>query len=230
MLPGAAGSDIVRLALGTPVHAEVTGPDIWYVAAPVLETQQLLTPRSGGWSYYANRTPAAAAQKPPADGTGLAWTALNYEENAIWKTGRTAPLGWGNPGAAVPYLTLGTTLPAGGQGITTYFRKTFTITDPAKIRSLSLDLLSDDGAVVFINGVPFPPVNVDPGTAVGGVAGIGSDKLAASTKGDGTGAITYVTLTADSSTLAALTAATNVRRWKSTRKAPPQAMRSATQP
>lgn len=210
VLPGAANFDIVRLSLGTPLHAEVTGPDIWYVAAPALETPQVLTARSGGWSYFADRTSAASAQKPPADGTGLAWTALNYRENATWKPGRAAPLGWGNLGAAAPFLSLGTTLPAGEEGITTYFRKTFTITDPAKIRALSLDLLSDDGAVAFINGVPFPPVNVDPGTAVGGVAGIGSDKLAASTKGDGAIETTYNTLAADSSILTALKIGTNV--------------------
>ena len=210
VLPAARHFDIVRIALATPINAELTGPDIWYVAAPALETQQILTARNGGWSYFADRTAPASGQKPPPDGMGHAWTALNYNESVPWKTGQTAPLGWGNLGAGAPFLVLGTTLPTSEQGITTYFRKTFTVTDPAKIRSLSLDLLNDDGAVAFINGVPFPPVNVDPGTAAGGVAGIGSDKLATSNKGDGAPEITSNTLAADSSILSALIAGINV--------------------
>lgn len=135
---------------------------------------------------------------------------MNYAEDPTWKTGHTAPLGWGNLGAAAPYLGLGTPLPAGEQGITTYFRRVFTLENPDGIRSLALELLTDDGAVAFLNGVAFPPVNLDPGTAVGGVAGIGSEKLAAGTKGDGPGEVTVDALTADSSVLGALRAGTNV--------------------
>ncbi|MEO0018479.1 MAG: hypothetical protein RLZZ522_1762 [Verrucomicrobiota bacterium] len=36
---------------------------------------------------------------------------------------------------------------------TTYFRKTFTVADPSAITSLSLGLVRDDGAVVYLNGV-----------------------------------------------------------------------------
>ncbi len=203
-LPSASSFDLVRIFLADPAGAEITGPDIWYFKAPVLETSTLLSRNSTGWSYYANRAPAAAAQKPPADGSGLAWTALNYAEGALWNPARTAPLGWGNLGAAAPYLSLGTTVPTAEQGITTYFRRPFTVEDPSRIRSLTLELLSDDGAVAFINGVPFAPVNLDPGTAVGGTAGIGSDKLASSTKGDGSSEVTADTLIADSSILGAL--------------------------
>ena len=210
LLPPASAFDLVRISLDAPLNAAVTGPDIWYLKAPVLEARTVLNRGSSGWSYYANRTPAAAAQKPPADASGRAWTAVSYTENAIWKTARTAPLGWGNLGAAAPYLALGTTLPAGEQGITTYFRHIFTLTDSARIRSLALELLSDDGAVAFINGVAFAPVNVDPGTAVGGTAGIGSDKLATATKADGAGEITPDILNADSSILGALVDGENV--------------------
>lgn len=210
LLPPAHGFALVRISLAAPANAEVTGPDVWYVNAPVLETLTFLPRAAAGWSYYANRTPATTAQKPPADGGGRAWTAVDYVGDALWKTNKTAPIGWGNLGAAAPYLILGTTLPAGEQGITTYFRRTFQVTDPAAIRSLSLELLNDDGAVAFINGVAFAPVNVDPGTAVGGVSGIGSEKLAASTKGDGTAETVYDVLTADSSVLGALVTGTNV--------------------
>lgn len=210
MLPGSPSFDIVRISLGEPINGEVTGQDAWFVNTVTLPTETVLAKAASGWDYYANRTPGAAAQKPANDAQARPWTAIAHTEDAIWKTNKTAPIGWGNLGAASPFLVLGTTMPAGEQGITTYFRKTFTVTDPANVRSLVLQLLSDDGAVAFINGVAFPPINVDPGTAVGGVAGIGSDKLATATKSDGVGEVTYDTLTADSSILNALVAGTNV--------------------
>jgi hypothetical protein len=198
------------VAIGNPVNALVTGHDVWFADLPEAATETVVAKAAPGWDYYANRTPAASAQKPPDDATGHAWTAAAFTEDPIWKTGKTAPLGWGNLGAAAPFLALGTTLPAAEQGITTYFRKTFTLTDPASISSLRLNLLSDDGAVAFLNGVPFPPINVDPGTSPGGVSGIGSDKLAATTKGDGAGEITYDVLEAGSAILGALVNGTNV--------------------
>src|SRR5690606_5510592 len=33
-----------------------------------------------------------------------------------------------------------------------YFRKTFTVDNPANVASLSFDLLRDDGAIVYLNG------------------------------------------------------------------------------
>lgn len=209
-LPELARLDVVRASLGQPTNAELTGQDAWFVTTADLITETLLPKAAPGWDYYANRTPAAAAQKPPDDAAGKSWTAVDYTEDSLWTTAKTAPIGWGNLGAASPYLTLGTTLPAAEQGITTYLRKTFTVSDPASIRSLRLQLLSDDGAVAFINGAAFPPINVDPGTSPSGVSGLGSDKLATSTKGDGAGEVTYDLLTADSSVLSALVAGTNV--------------------
>jgi hypothetical protein len=217
-LPGSPTFDIVRATVTNPTNAEVTGQDAWFVYSAALPTQVVLNKTTTGWDYYANRTPAAAAQKPGNDTSGRAWTAINYTEDAVWKTNKLAPIGWGNLGAVTTpttYLTLGTTLSttAGAtleSGITTYFRKTFTITDPSAIRSLNLEILNDDGCVVFINGVAMSPINVDPGTAVGGVAGIASDKLATTTKGDGAAEKVYDLLTADSSVLSALVAGTNV--------------------
>ncbi|MES2706752.1 MAG: hypothetical protein V4726_09145 [Verrucomicrobiota bacterium] len=207
-LPELASLSLVRVTLGTPVNAEVTGGDAWFLSTAGLITETPLPKAAAGWSYYANRTPAAAAQKPPDDASGRPWTAADYGEDATWKTAKTAPLGWGNLGGSAPYLTLGTTLPTAEQGITTYFRKTFTVSDPASIQSLNLQLLHDDGAVAFINGAAFPPLNVSPGT--GGVSGIASDKLAGSTKSDGSAEVTYDQLPADSAIRNALTAGINV--------------------
>ncbi|MDB6133990.1 MAG: hypothetical protein JWM59_2233 [Verrucomicrobiales bacterium] len=209
-LPELVRLEAVRVALGAVVNAEATGRDAWFTAMADPVTETVLAKGSGGWDYYANRTPAASAQKPLDDAAGRTWTAADYSVDATWKTGKTAPIGWGNLGASAPFLPLGTTLPGVEQGITTYFRKTFTVSNPASIRSLQLQLLSDDGAVAFINGVPFPPVNVDPGTSPGGVSGIASDTLATSTKGDGPAETTYDALDAGSAVLGALKEGPNV--------------------
>ncbi len=42
---------------------------------------------------------------------------------------------------------------ANAKYITTYFRKTVNVTNPAQFTSLLMNLLRDDGAVVYINGV-----------------------------------------------------------------------------
>ena len=48
--------------------------------------------------------------------------------------------------------------------ITTYFRRIFTIADPAQIAQAAIRLLCDDGAVVFLNGVPLFRDNMPAGT------------------------------------------------------------------
>ncbi len=209
-LPGGPAYDLVRISLGTPTNAEVTGEDAWFSDTAPLPSEVPVGKASAGWSYYANRAPAANAQKPPNDTSNRAWTAVDYTQDATWKTNKSTPIGYGNLGAASPYLVLGTALPDAERGITTYFRKTFTVADPSLVRALSLEILHDDGAIAFINGTAFPPINIDPGTAVGGISGITSDKLATSTKGDSAAETVFDKLTADSSVLGALVPGLNV--------------------
>jgi hypothetical protein len=209
-LPGPGVPALVRIALLPPVNAEITGQDAWFFNTPPLPSETVLAKASSGWSYYANRVPAANAQRPPADAASLSWTAPAYAMNATWKSAKTAPMGWGNLGAASPFLVLGTTLPDAEKGITTYFRRTFSISDPDQVRALKLEMLSDDGAVAFINGVAFPPVNLNPGTDVGGISSISSDKLTTNTKADSAAEVTFDILTADSSILSAMVAGVNV--------------------
>src|SRR5262249_2836492 len=92
---------------------------------------------------------------------GTAWIAPNYNDSA-WPQGR-AKLGYGvgdeatvvgyGPDATVKYIT-------------TYFRGSFTLSDPSSIRALSLRLRRDDGAVLYLNGaelyrdnMPSGPIN-----------------------------------------------------------------------
>jgi len=48
--------------------------------------------------------------------------------------------------------------------ITTYFRKTFTVSNPSQFNGLTLDLLRDDGAVIYVNGQEVARSNMPTGT------------------------------------------------------------------
>lgn len=90
--------------------------------------------RHGSWRYYDGGDIGAAA-----------WTDPAYAE-PNWKTGN-AEIGFGD-GDEVTDLT------AGGisKKNTYYFRRKFTVADPAAFTSVTLNLQRDDGAVVYLNG------------------------------------------------------------------------------
>ncbi len=77
------------------------------------------------------------------------------------------------------FAELGYGPPGGPRAITTYFRKRFTVADRASITALRLDLVRDDGAVVYLNGtevfrsnMPAGPVTASTlaSSAIGGSA------------------------------------------------------------
>ena len=78
---------------------------------------------------------------------GTAWRAATFDD-AAWASG-PAQLGYGDGDEA-------TLVGFGGNPnakyVTTYFRRTFTVSNPASFASLHLRLLRDDGAVVYVNG------------------------------------------------------------------------------
>ena len=94
------------------------------------------------------------ASQPPAG-----WTGVGFDDSA-WAQG-TGVLGYG----AVPDLA--TTVDDGGspRNVTTYFRRTFARADPGAFAEYAIDLLRDDGAVVYVNGVEMARPNM-PGGAV----------------------------------------------------------------
>jgi len=83
------------------------------------------------------------------------WTSLNYDDKA-WKTG-SAPFGYGRTDVATGLR--GTN----GQPPTAYFRQAFTMPNPAFYRSLALNLLQDDGLVVYLNGQEIARANMPTG-------------------------------------------------------------------
>lgn len=80
---------------------------------------------------------------------GDTWTEPGFDD-AGWDAG-LAPLGYGN-GATID-KTLVSPGPVTNKHATTYFRKHFTVADPATQSHLDVFLKRDDGAVVYINGV-----------------------------------------------------------------------------
>jgi hypothetical protein len=78
---------------------------------------------------------------------GTAWRATAFNDSA-WKTG-SSQLGYGDGDEAT---VVGYGSNASNKFVTTYFRRSFSVTNPASITSLQLQLLRDDGAVVYLNG------------------------------------------------------------------------------
>jgi beta-mannanase/type IV secretory pathway protease TraF len=100
------------------------------------------------WKYLDNGT-----------NQGTAWRNNSFSETG-WKTGN-AELGYGDGGEAtvVSYGTSST-----NKYITTYFRKTFSVSEISGITGLELSLIRDDGAVVYLNGTEIYRSNMPSGT------------------------------------------------------------------
>ena len=78
---------------------------------------------------------------------GAAWHALGYNDTS-WKAG-PAQLGYGDGDEAT---VVGYGPNSTNKYITTYFRRAFVVLDKSLISNLTLRLLRDDGAVVYLNG------------------------------------------------------------------------------
>ena len=89
---------------------------------------------------------------------GVAWTQTDYDDGS-WTIG-FAQLGYGDGDEA-------TIVDYGGnpnnKHITTYFRKSFELSDPQSYISCTISLLVDDGAVAFLNGNEIARVNMPEG-------------------------------------------------------------------
>ena len=92
---------------------------------------------------------------------GAAWRDPAFDDTS-WPEGQ-APLGYG---AGDEATEIGFGPDADSKYVTTYFRKTFTVEDPADYTSLTGMLAYDDGAIVYLNGSEVFRINMP-----GGVAG-----------------------------------------------------------
>ncbi|YCM46220.1 hypothetical protein V2O64_09330 [Verrucomicrobiaceae bacterium 227] len=149
-LPNTLPFGLLRVALSSPVNAEITGGESWYFDTVPSDGQALLIPRStSGWKYDASRV-------EPATG----WQGLPYDDSA-WQAA-TTEVGFGENDE-------NTTLSAAEQGpeddrtTAIYFRKTFQLVEAAAVTDLVVKLNCDDGAVVFLNGSEIGRSNIAAG-------------------------------------------------------------------
>jgi hypothetical protein len=99
---------------------------------------------------------------------GTAWRSSAFNDTS-WKNGRTQ-FGYGE-GDETTVVSYGGNV--NNRRVTTYFRSAFNVADPAQFSGLTVDLLRDDGAVIYLNGVEVLRSNMPSGT-------IGFNTLAAS--------------------------------------------------
>jgi hypothetical protein len=161
-------NNIIGGRTGMKQTTDLRRPAYWLLLvvlalAPAFASAATLIAKGSSWSYLDN-----------GSDQGTAWRAKAFNE-ASWASG-PAQLGYGDGGEAT-LVSYGPNSSA--KYITTYFRRHFQVADPSKLSSLTLNLLRDDGAVVYLNGTEVLRSNMPAGavgfrtvasTAIGGSA------------------------------------------------------------
>ena len=111
------------------------GPGAYIIRGRFLDSGVPLIPQGSVWKYLDNDSIPAAT-----------WRTTGFSD-AGWPGG-AAQLGFGE-GDETTVINGG---PDNARFITTYFRRAFSVSDPAAFSSLSFRVLRDDGAVVHLNG------------------------------------------------------------------------------
>jgi hypothetical protein len=139
---------------------------LWILTAgalPLFAQSASLISTGSTWRYLDN-----------GSNQGTAWRSPGFNDSS-WASG-PAQLGYGD-GDEATFVSYGANSAA--KYITTYFRRTFSVTNPAAFASLQLRVLRDDGAIVYVNGSEVFRTNMPAGTvghttraatAVGGTA------------------------------------------------------------
>jgi hypothetical protein len=131
--------NIARLSLATVLA--LAAPAACFAA-------DILVPAGSVWRYLDN-----------GSDPGTAWHTSGFDDSS-WAAG-PAQLGYGD-GDEATIVSYG---PApSSKHITTYFRHSFAVASPAQYASLKLNLLRDDGAVVYLNGTEVARSNMPAGT------------------------------------------------------------------
>lgn len=102
-----------------------------------LNGQTLLLPQGASWNYF-----------DQGNVNDPAWNSLGFNAS-IWNTGITQ-MGYGE-GDEATVVSYGSN--SNNKHITTYFRHELIVSNPLQFSHLELNLLRDDGAIVYINGI-----------------------------------------------------------------------------
>ena len=131
-----------------------------YTSLPVSISAPLMLVSTGAvWKYLDN-----------GSDQGTNWTAINFNDSS-WASG-PAQLGYGD-GDEATVVSFGAV--ADEKPITTYFRRSFTLTGATNYTNMIFGVKRDDGAVVYVNGAEVARFNMPsgvinyqtPGTAAG---------------------------------------------------------------
>jgi hypothetical protein len=128
-----AAVDLIDVSLSSPVNAELTGRETQTFFRAIPET---LVAAGAVWKYWDR-----------GQDLGTAWRDPDFVDGA-WPMG-PAELGFGDDDEDTP-INGG---PANARYPTTYFRHRFEVLDPSAFRTLRINLVRDDGAIVYLNGV-----------------------------------------------------------------------------
>lgn len=134
-LTARATDNLTAAATSSPVTVNVVGP-----------TSATVIAKGGTWKYLDN-----------GSDQGTAWKEPGFDDSA-WASG-PAPLGGGDA-HIVTNVNLG---PSGARYITTYLRRTFELAAVGAVQAITLNILRDDGVVVWINGVEAARQNMPDG-------------------------------------------------------------------
>ncbi len=107
-----------------------------FILPVFVKGQTVLVDKGASWKYLDD-----------GSNQGAAWKETGFDDSS-WSSGN-AQLGYGD-GDETTTISYGGD--AGNKHITYYFRHEFNVTDPDEFLDLKLELLRDDGAVVYING------------------------------------------------------------------------------
>jgi hypothetical protein len=132
--------DVVRLDTSDPSGASLVSPaSVLFVRTDTIDQPgpSTLVPRGGVWKYLDD-----------GSNQGTAWRQLSFPDET-WPSG-AAQLGFGDFDETTPLHRTNTI--TGTTNITFYFRSQFVVTNSSSFTNLSMWLLRDDGALVYLNG------------------------------------------------------------------------------
>lgn len=131
-IPAPAGfSGAMRISLSNPQNADLTGTSEGYFQFFAPFQTVSLVPLGSTWRF-----------RDVASAPDAAWNTPGYDASA-WLSG-PAELGFGEADQV--------TLISSNRQVTTYFRHTFNVANPALFGGLSMRLRRDDAGVVYVNG------------------------------------------------------------------------------
>ena len=130
----------------------------WVVTSNTIVGTVSLVASNSVWYYY-------DAGTEPATTNGLTWSDKDYPD-AAWSSG-PATLGFAGGASPNPVATVTRRYVNGVSGTqvtTTYFRRAFTLDNTEGLDGLTIDILRDDGAIVYLNGTEILRENMLSGT------------------------------------------------------------------